>query len=178
MTSSGSHFRSPRKRRMDASQFASVIREGVIPTISGCIAFGTTLSLSTCAQKRMGISTGDKLLARLAGVPTVCVASLISQRFTYLAQEWNRNPDILKDRKAVSRILRRSLPRREYYEISERIRLPKDDVNAYVTHDLHFRVSKTILFLIVISPFYPKQMSDRNGDFQAAWWKVLGHCTE
>ena len=132
VTSSGPRFRSTRQRTMDASQVASVVREGVIPAVSGCISFGTTLALSTCAQKRIGISTGNKLLARLVGVPTVCLASLISQRCTHLAQECNRNPDILKDPKAVSRILRRSLPRREYYEISERIRLPKDDIDAYV----------------------------------------------
>lgn len=130
VTSSRALFRSTRPRRMDTSQIASVIIEGVVPTLSGCTAFGITLGLSTCAQKRIGISTGKKLMARLVGVPTVCLASLISQRFTHLAQEWTRNPDILNNPEAVSQILRRQLARREYYEISERIRLPKDDVHV------------------------------------------------
>jgi hypothetical protein len=129
---------------MDKFPIASFIREGVVPTVSGCIGFGTTLGLSTLAQKRMGISTGDKLLARLAGVPTVCIASLISQRCTHLAEEWNRNPDILKDPKALSRILTGCLPRREYYEISKQIRLPKEDVDAYVSPPLIDECRKTI----------------------------------
>lgn len=124
--------RSQRNRRMDTSHLASAIRQEIVPTLSGCLVFATTLGLSTCAQKVVGISTGTKVLARMAGIPTVCIASLLSQRCTLLAQEWTQNPESIKDRKIVWEILAKPSSKDECYEITGRLRVPKRDVHMYV----------------------------------------------
>lgn len=133
---SQNHYRSIRKRRsresekMDASKLFSTIEHDVIPAAAGCLAFYTTLGLSTTAQKMVGISTGTKVLARMAGVPTVCLAALAGHRCTVFAQEWKKNPEVAQNVKSSIHIPATSAPRDDFYEISQNIRIPKRDVHV------------------------------------------------
>jgi len=63
------------------------IHDVMLPIFGGCIAFGTTLALSTAAQKCCGISTGNKIMPSLIGFTTVCAASLISERTAILVHD-------------------------------------------------------------------------------------------
>jgi len=122
-------FRQSRRKKMESSKLFSFIKQDVVPAASGCLAFYSTLGLSTCAQKMVGVSTGTKVFARAAGVPTVCLAALASHRCTLLAQEWSRNPEVIRDGKSSMRILTTSPSREDCYEIAPNIRLPKQEVH-------------------------------------------------
>ena len=61
-----------------------------LPILSGCVVFGTTLAVSTLAQKIIGISTATKVVPSVVGVVTVCVASMASQRAAMINWEWVR----------------------------------------------------------------------------------------
>lgn len=127
-------YRPTRRRKMDnTSKVKSFVREEIVPVVSGCVAFYSTLGLSTCAQKMMGISTGTKALARMAGVPSVCIASIAGHRCALLAQEWSQNPQAIRDPKSSLRILSTSSSSwsvGDYYEIGIGIRLPKEEVHT------------------------------------------------
>ena len=66
--------------KMDSTALIAHVPESVFPVVSGCVAFGTTLALSTLAQKMVGISTGTKIVPTVAGMATVALASLASQQ--------------------------------------------------------------------------------------------------
>jgi len=66
------------------------IPDSILPIVGGCVAFGTTLALSTAVQKVVGISTGNKIIPTLLGFTTVCAASLVSERTAILTHDlWN-----------------------------------------------------------------------------------------
>ena len=59
------------------------------PILSGCLAFGSTLAVSTICQKViLGISTGTKVVPTLVGITTVCLASLASQQLAVSNHVW------------------------------------------------------------------------------------------
>mmetsp|Transcript_11985 Transcript_11985/g.28429 ORF Transcript_11985/g.28429 Transcript_11985/m.28429 type:complete len:361 (+) Transcript_11985:149-1231(+) len=62
------------------------------PVIGGCVAFGTTLALSTAVQKVIGVSTATNLIPSLLGFGTVCAASLISEQAAILTYEMKKDP--------------------------------------------------------------------------------------
>jgi hypothetical protein len=64
------------------------IPESAFPVVSGCVAFGTTLALSTLAQKLVGISTGTKIVPTVVGMATVALASLASQQMAIRNHEY------------------------------------------------------------------------------------------
>ena len=73
-------------------KLCSSIPDGVFPVIGGCIAFGTTLAVSTAAQKVIGVSTGTKIVPSLLGFATVCGASLVSEQAAILTYELKTDP--------------------------------------------------------------------------------------
>ena len=65
---------------IDANALAIALPNDTFPVMSGCVAFGTTLALSTMAQKAIGITTATKVIPSITGMLTVCAASLASQQ--------------------------------------------------------------------------------------------------
>ena len=75
---------------MEATTTAVVqyVPQETIPILSGCFAFGSTLAVSTMAQKVIGISTATKILPSIFGIATVCMASLCSQHVAVTSHNW------------------------------------------------------------------------------------------
>jgi hypothetical protein len=73
---------------MDSTALIAHVPETAFPVVSGCVAFGTTLALSTLAQKLVGISTGTKMVPTVAGMATVALASLASQQMAIYNHEY------------------------------------------------------------------------------------------
>ena len=62
------------------------------PVIGGCVAFGTTLAVSTAVQKVIGVSTATNVTPSLLGFGTVCAASLISEQAAVLTYQIKKDP--------------------------------------------------------------------------------------
>jgi hypothetical protein len=73
--------------------FCKHIPDTILPIVGGCVAFGTTLALSTAVQKLVGISTGNKIIPTLLGFTTVCAASLVSERTAILTHDLWKDPN-------------------------------------------------------------------------------------
>lgn len=73
---------------MDVTALVPYSAESALPVVSGCFAFGTTMCLSTLAQKIIGISTATKVVPSLIGMATVCLASIASQRAAICTSDW------------------------------------------------------------------------------------------
>ena len=73
--------------------FCARIPDAIFPVIGGCVAFGSTLALSTAAQKVIGVSTATKIVPSLLGAATVCAASLISERTAILTYKLRKDPN-------------------------------------------------------------------------------------
>jgi len=73
-------------------KLCSNIPDSVFPVIGGCIAFGTTLAVSTAAQKVIGVSTGTKIVPSFLGFASVCGASLVSEQAAILTYELKTDP--------------------------------------------------------------------------------------
>ena len=69
------------------------IPDRILPIVGGCVAFGTTLAISTAVQKLVGISTGNKVIPTLLGITTVCAASLVSERTAILTHDLWKDPN-------------------------------------------------------------------------------------
>jgi hypothetical protein len=105
---------------------AHVVPESAFPVVSGCVAFGTTLALSTLAQKLVGISTGTKMVPTVAGMATVALASLASQQMAvynhqYMQSQYYNRPS--KGRLSSSAYQRQkplvaTSGRRDYLEVA------------------------------------------------------------
>ena len=82
------------KRSFDFSfgNLCTRIPDAVFPIIGGCVAFGTTLAVSTAAQKVIGVSTATNIVPSLLGFATVCAASLVSEQTAILTHELKRDP--------------------------------------------------------------------------------------
>ena len=48
--------------------FCARIPDAIFPVIGGCVAFGSTLALSTAAQKVIGVSTATKIVISHASI--------------------------------------------------------------------------------------------------------------
>ena len=66
--------------------------DAVLPMVSGCFAFGSTLAASTAVQKVIGISTGTNVVPSLLGFATVCAASLASEQAAILTHQMQKDP--------------------------------------------------------------------------------------
>lgn len=86
--------------------------------------------MSTGVQKIFGITTGNRMLARMVGFPTVCAASILSDRSVRLMQGLSKNPNALRGNKVVQ-VLSISPSVNEFYDLGF-IHLPKRDVHVYV----------------------------------------------
>ena len=75
---------------MEATTTALVqyVPQETLPILSGCFAFGSTLAVSTMAQKLVGISTATRILPSMFGIATVCIASLCSQHASVTSHIW------------------------------------------------------------------------------------------
>lgn len=89
--------------------------DAVLPMVSGCVAFGSTLAASTAMQKAVGVSTGTSVVPSLLGFATVCAASLASEQAAILTHQMQQDP-----RKRNFGYLRRRL-RRSIRDVSGNI---------------------------------------------------------
>jgi hypothetical protein len=73
-------------------KLCACIPDVVFSVASGCVAFGTTLAVSTAAQKAIGISTATNVVPSLLGFATVCAASLVSEQAAVLTHQLQKDP--------------------------------------------------------------------------------------
>ena len=73
-------------------KFLTCIPDTACPVLGGCVAFGSTLALSTAVQKVIGVSTATNVLPTLFGFATVCAASLITEHAAVLTYEMTKDP--------------------------------------------------------------------------------------
>lgn len=122
-----------------------------VPVLSGCVAFGGTLAVSTLVQKLIGISTATQVVPSVLGVATVCVASLASERAAILGHDrvqnwqasmkkksWYSTTD--KKKKANGWLSTSSssssssslaaIRQKEYYEVGDYVKIPKHHVRV------------------------------------------------
>jgi hypothetical protein len=161
-----------RRKRMNTLEASTIFYEDVFPGVIGALSFYGTLGLSTCFQKSIGITTANRILSRLVGFPTVCAASILSERSIRLTTEVSRNPSILTN-KGVLRVLSTSASESQFYDLVF-VRVLKKDLHTYVII-LPFD-SNDIVDLPVSHeepPLYP-QMYSRVGRIQVARWSLLG----
>jgi hypothetical protein len=98
----------------------TAIPECSIPVVAGCVAFGSTLALSTFFQKVVGISTATRIAPSFLGMATVCVASLVSQHAAIANHEWvqQRYYNPTKTRKSLPELASSTFTRKEYFEVA------------------------------------------------------------
>jgi hypothetical protein len=115
---------------MDSTALIAHVPESAFPVVSGCVAFGTTLALSTLAQKLVGISTGTKIVPTVAGMATVALASLASQQMAvynhqYMqSQFYNPSKGSFYKRKPLA-----TSGRRDYLEVAN-FKIPLHEVRV------------------------------------------------
>jgi hypothetical protein len=73
-------------------KLCTCIPDAVFSVVGGCVAFGTTLAISTAAQKAIGISTATNVVPSLLGFATVCAASLVSEQTAVLTHQLQKDP--------------------------------------------------------------------------------------
>jgi hypothetical protein len=118
---------------MDPTALAAYVPDQTIPIVSGCFAFGTTLALSTLAQKLMGVSTATKIVPSVLGVVTVCLASLVSQRAALCGHEWRLNPNFYQNthtRKRIFATSSSSYRRDSCWELGDYVKIPKQELRV------------------------------------------------
>jgi hypothetical protein len=121
---------------MDSTSLISHVPESAFPVVTGCVAFGTTLALSTLAQKLVGISTGTKIVPTVAGMATVALASLASQQMAvynhqYLQSQYY-NPSkrpFLHSKHQRQPLLVATSGRRDYLEVAS-LKIPLDELRV------------------------------------------------
>ena len=95
-------------------KLCSDISDATFPVIGGCVVFGTTLAVSTAAQKLIGVSTGTTIVPTCLGIATVCGASLVSEQAAISIYERLKRTDPKKgsfeyvQRKIKNRVLETS----------------------------------------------------------------------
>ena len=117
---------------MDATALANYVPEETLPILSGCFAFGTTLALSTLAQKLVGISTATKIVPSVIGMATVALASVASQRAAMACYEWREDPNFLADPVKRKRFFQATSPsyRSDYFHIGDHFKIPWHDLRV------------------------------------------------
>jgi hypothetical protein len=119
---------------MDTTALATYIPDSTLPIVSGCVAFGSTLALSTLAQKLIGISTATKVVPSVWGMATVCLASLASQRAALCGHEWHKDPNAWKDpqkrRKLLLATSSSSSYPSEHWQMGEHFKIPLHDIRV------------------------------------------------
>jgi len=124
-----------KKQRTSSKMVATFLQEELIPSVVGAVSFYGTLALSTCLQKSIGVTTADKMLARMIGFPSVCVASVVSVRSVRFTQEIQRDSLSWKDLNKKKLLSFHPPPHssNQFYNVGF-VSLPKEDVHAYVSN--------------------------------------------
>jgi len=104
-----------RSSNVSFANLCSSIPDVVFPLIGGCVAFGSTLAVSTAAQKIVGVSTGTNLVPSVLGFATVCGASLVSEQAAILTHELRKDP-----RKRSFRYVQKKI-RKQFLETSSNV---------------------------------------------------------
>jgi len=84
---------------------SQALPDETLPVVSGCVAFGTTLALSTLAQKMIGVTTGTRAVSSMVGMITVCAASLASQRVAAGSYMWLEDKNCFRNPEARKRLI-------------------------------------------------------------------------
>jgi len=120
-----------RRKKMKPLEVPTILYEGVFPGVIGALTFYGTLGLSTCFQKFIGVTTANPLCSRLIGFPTVCAASILSERLIRLTKEVSQNPSAITD-KGVLRVLSTSASEGQMHYDLGFVRIPQKDTHMYV----------------------------------------------
>ena len=119
------------RKKLAPLEVPTMFYEEIFPGVIGALSFYGTLGLSTCFQKSIGVTTANRLLSRLVGFPTVCAASILSERSIRLTKEVSQNPRSVTD-KGVLRVLSTSASEGQMYYDLGFVRIPQKDMHAYV----------------------------------------------
>lgn len=123
---------------MDTSALVHYAPDSTVPIVTGCVAFGATLCLSTLAQKIVGISTATKVAPSVLGFATVCLASMASQRAAICTHEWMQDKrqlrDFITDPKLPKKLFSLSSTKssKEYFKIGDFVNIPFHDLRVCV----------------------------------------------
>jgi DNA-directed RNA polymerase subunit RPC12/RpoP len=121
---------------MDTTALVNYVPDSTVPIVTGCVAFGATLCLSTLAQKIVGISTATKVTPSVFGFATVCLASMASQRAAICTHEW------IQDTRSIQKFVMDPKTRKkmfslsstnssnDYFQIGNKFKIPYHDVRV------------------------------------------------